>query len=724
MAISYVGRVTGTTSATLPTHQAGDLLVCFAFSRTGASITLPSGWTNKVTTGSFNGASSRLSYRVATAAGTASGTWTNATSVVFHVYRGATGLGGNQWTTSNTNSGFYYPSVTLARTDNTSWIAYFAGHQSTNTALETAPTGATNRSTLVNTAEVAGHDTNGTVASSPSPSVTLGGTDAGWHSHTVELVAPLQLAYSNTGSGSQNYSLSANIWTPALLSVQNLWYVSDSQNNTVVSGNLDTLYDKSGGGKHATPHTGTVDRAARTNTLNGRTVFTIDPASGSARGFLRATTVSIDNATSGTTIFSVSKLSGSGNSTLLWEDVGDGYYTRRTVTLDSGSGLEIGGRRIQPGEGYVSTSAGSAYDTSWHILAATYDHTNAQLSATKDGSSYISPTSWQSTGVTNSVDSQYFAIGFHANGSGGFDSYGNQAADVAEIVVVRGVLSSTDRQKMEGYLAWQWGLQGSLPGGHPYASAPPLSTVALSLSYSNSGTGSQSYALSAATKLAYSNAGAGSNTYAPAAKTNLAYLNSGAGSNSYTAVFKASLAYLNAGTGTNSYSLSAVTSLSYSNSGVGSQSYTLTTGSTVYLAYSNGGAGAQSYNFTTDAQPPAAPTFDGQGGRPPRSKQVNDLDNALETLNQKVDEPINEPEPVSPDLTVEAKPIAIDRLVEVMTPAPGPALPPIDLDALRAELANLQQERLEMLRQAQEEEAAAMLLMQVAVRRRRSFLRR
>lgn len=29
------------------------------------------------------------------------------------------------------------------------------------------------------------------------------------------------------------------------------------------------------------------------------------------------------------------------------------------------------------------------------------------------------------------------------------------------------------RQKLEGYLAWRWGLEGNLPGGHPYAGGAP-----------------------------------------------------------------------------------------------------------------------------------------------------------------------------------------------------------------------------------------------------------
>jgi hypothetical protein len=42
-----------------------------------------------------------------------------------------------------------------------------------------------------------------------------------------------------------------------------------------------------------------------------------------------------------------------------------------------------------------------------------------------------------------------------------------------EIAYYNSVLTTTNRQLMEGYLAWKWGLQANLPSGHPYKSAAP-----------------------------------------------------------------------------------------------------------------------------------------------------------------------------------------------------------------------------------------------------------
>ena len=49
--------------------------------------------------------------------------------------------------------------------------------------------------------------------------------------------------------------------------------------------------------------------------------------------------------------------------------------------------------------------------------------------------------------------------------------------DIGEIVVVGSVggpfISATYRQKIEGYLAWKWGLLGNFSAGFPYLTSPP-----------------------------------------------------------------------------------------------------------------------------------------------------------------------------------------------------------------------------------------------------------
>ena len=45
---------------------------------------------------------------------------------------------------------------------------------------------------------------------------------------------------------------------------------------------------------------------------------------------------------------------------------------------------------------------------------------------------------------------------------------------VYEIVCYSRVLTSIERQQIEGYFAWKWGLKASLGSGHPFFFIPPL----------------------------------------------------------------------------------------------------------------------------------------------------------------------------------------------------------------------------------------------------------
>jgi hypothetical protein len=90
-------------------------------------------------------------------------------------------------------------------------------------------------------------------------------------------------------------------------------------------------------------------------------------------------------------------------------------------------------------------------------------------SASSDWRAYLDGTQLFST-ATNTVDfgsgkSKYIGRSY-ANGNY-FDG------EVAEIIICNSALTTADRQKVEGYGAWKYGLQAQLPAGHPYLSAAP-----------------------------------------------------------------------------------------------------------------------------------------------------------------------------------------------------------------------------------------------------------
>jgi hypothetical protein len=71
------------------------------------------------------------------------------------------------------------------------------------------------------------------------------------------------------------------------------------------------------------------------------------------------------------------------------------------------------------------------------------------------------------TWSTDEVTSRIQIGGKQQNQTGWADAY------ISEVIVCNTDLSTQDRQKLEGYLAWKWGLEADLPSGHPYKSTPP-----------------------------------------------------------------------------------------------------------------------------------------------------------------------------------------------------------------------------------------------------------
>ena len=227
MAIQYIGGSSGTTSLTFPAHVADDLLVIWAqVDGSATAPTLPAGWTSLGTVASGT-LGVRVGYRIATAPGTASGTWTTATTVIGHVYRGvdiAGPIGASALFPCTSAQTQVYPALTLTDPGN-SWVALFGGHRSIDTALQTPPTGSTLRiNALDATDHAASFDTAGSVASWSPQSVSIGGasTTARNATASIELIqsAPTTVTgnLSTTDSGADIAAAAGQVLLSAYLS--------------------------------------------------------------------------------------------------------------------------------------------------------------------------------------------------------------------------------------------------------------------------------------------------------------------------------------------------------------------------------------------------------------------------------------------------------------------------------------------------------------------------
>jgi hypothetical protein len=254
MAISYVGSASGQTSCTLPGGvQEGDLLIVLAF-RDGSSSTptLASGW-SLIDSNITNSAGSITCYKIAVSGEANPSGFSNASSMILHVYRGTespTPIGAHAKATG-TAATITYPALSLEHTDNTSWVVGLAAHRNTNTDIQSPPTGMTNRIDRIGTSdEVVGHDTNGTVSSWSSKTADIGGSASGWFVNTFEIRAAdvsgdVTSPSDPTGVGNSNITEnSATIsWTASTDNVGVIGYDIDINGtyNKTVSGTSTTF---------------------------------------------------------------------------------------------------------------------------------------------------------------------------------------------------------------------------------------------------------------------------------------------------------------------------------------------------------------------------------------------------------------------------------------------------------------------------------------------------
>ena len=208
MTVSYVGSSSNESSSlTLPTHQAGDLIiVCALRTSSSSNAVVPSGWTLIGVNAGLNSDNLTIAYRIATSAATVSGTWTNAEFMVAVVYRDSVNYlaaayrNGSRSIVSGTTTptfpsksawdGNTVPaSESIRMVQASSWVIGIVSSTSNSVSLSPVPSGMTNRvaATGASTRQIAVHDTNGNVSSWASATSTLS-SSAPWITSVFDLI--------------------------------------------------------------------------------------------------------------------------------------------------------------------------------------------------------------------------------------------------------------------------------------------------------------------------------------------------------------------------------------------------------------------------------------------------------------------------------------------------------------------------------------------------------
>jgi len=243
-----------------------------------------------------------------------------------------------------------------------------------------------------------------------------------------------------------SYSRNIPLWTPAQISTA-LWLdAADASTITLNGSTVSQWNDKSGNGRNVSQPTASAQPTSNTRTLNGLNVldFNVDII-GRSTPFVTINTpwlvysvITFDSFTGNPVYIG---LQGAQTTHMGWSNNGNIQFYNNSTGVVGLSGVVI----------TANTPA---------FVGVQYDTTN--LTGLYNGAAQGSPA------VTILADTALFNIGSHASGA---SNYFDGA--IGEIVFIQSTVSLSNRQKLEGYLAWKWGLQANLPVGHPYKNSPP-----------------------------------------------------------------------------------------------------------------------------------------------------------------------------------------------------------------------------------------------------------
>jgi hypothetical protein len=119
----------------------------------------------------------------------------------------------------------------------------------------------------------------------------------------------------------------------------------------------------------------------------------------------------------------------------------------------------------------VKSMTGAPITTARFVQAIVDSPTNTTENFTINGT--LQSTTFTNGGVANiATDAFGYTLGAIRTTGGAtlsltFDGFMN------EVIVYLIEPTRNQRQNVEGYLAWKWGLQGSLPANHPFKNWPP-----------------------------------------------------------------------------------------------------------------------------------------------------------------------------------------------------------------------------------------------------------
>lgn len=244
-------------------------------------------------------------------------------------------------------------------------------------------------------------------------------------------------------------------WLPSDLSNLWGWYKADAITGKSDGDSVGTWSDESGNSRTMTLSTGGTG-TYKTNILDGKAVVRLTAGSYSNGNV-------IDNSCciSIAAVLNRSSATDGGNTSFL--SGSDGTSTNRSFLYGRLSGDTL-----------LAISYGSTtYDyrpshtwnhTDWKLFCSRSDHGNGTFRLSINGTETNDVTGLGTGNLVSTATTTYIGAGAGVN---------QMFGDYAEVVLYDAALSEANLEKLEGYLAHKWGLEGDLPSGHPYKNSAP-----------------------------------------------------------------------------------------------------------------------------------------------------------------------------------------------------------------------------------------------------------
>lgn len=244
------------------------------------------------------------------------------------------------------------------------------------------------------------------------------------------------------------------LWTPAADNLLVSWYDPYDEATITESGGLvSQLDDKSGNGNHLVQGTGSAQLTTGTRTINGYNVL-----DGDGTRYMEKTAFSTP-ASGDISIFGVCVIDAI--------DIGtDSLWSLNSTTNDmqfqANNGSQFDARIGASGIGVNDSATGGPY-AGPSVFNTRFDFNGTGTYAIFVDGVQESPGATYTTKLDTPQDLQVFT-----------NRAALQQPDGAfgEIILTEDVTTTT-REKIEGYLAHKWGLAANLDAGHPYKTTPP-----------------------------------------------------------------------------------------------------------------------------------------------------------------------------------------------------------------------------------------------------------